>query len=136
LLLQQDRLDEAHSLLEEVVHSCSNNALYQNDLGVVRYRLNDITGAQGAYEQAVKLQPDNANFQKNLADLYYVELGKTDEAISIYLKLLDKYPRDVETLSALGQICTSAGHPEQAKSFYRRAMEIEPWNKLLRELLH
>lgn len=134
-LVRQERLDEAHSLLEELVHSCRDNALYHNDLGVLRYRLNDTAGAQRAYEQAVNLQPDNVNFQKNLADLYYVELGKTDEAIHIYLELLKKYPRDIETLSALGQICTAAGHPDQAKSFYRRALEIEPWNADARRAL-
>src|SRR6185369_2012772 len=59
-LVQQERLSEAHSLLEELAHSYSSNALFHNDLGVLRYRLGDIDGARRAYEQAVALQPDNS----------------------------------------------------------------------------
>lgn len=127
-LVQQDQLREADSLLEELISFYPDFALGHNDLGVVRYRLGDIEGSLRAYERAVKLQPNNPNFQKNLADLSYAELGKTDDAINIYLDLLKKHPRDIETLLALGQICTAIGHPVESKNFFRRALEIEPWN--------
>jgi Flp pilus assembly protein TadD len=133
--VQQDRLSEAHSLLEELVHTSSNSALYHNDLGVLRYRLGDIEGARRAYERAVELQPDSSNFRKNLADLYFSELGKADDAIGIYLDLFRAQPRDLETLSALGQICIAVGRPEEAKTFFRRALEIEPWNADIRAAL-
>jgi Flp pilus assembly protein TadD len=134
-LVQQERLSEAHSLLEELVHASGGNALFHNDLGVLRYRLGDIKGAQHAYERAVELQPANSSFRKNLADLYFAELGKVDDAIRIYLDLLRTQPRDLETLTGLGQICSSVGRPEEAKSFYRRALEIEPWNAEVRGAL-
>ncbi len=134
-LVQQERLSEAHCLLEELAHTNGSNALYHNDLGVLRYRLGDIGGAQRAYERAVELQPANSNFRKNLADLYFAELGRTDDAISIYLDLFRQQPRDLETLAGLGQICVAVGRPEEAKSFYRRALEIEPWNADVRAAL-
>jgi Flp pilus assembly protein TadD len=134
-LLQQNRLSEAHSLLEKLVHNNSNNALYHNDLGVLRYRLVDVAGAQQAYERAVELQPSNSNFRKNLADLYFTELGRVDDAIRIYLDLFRLQPRDLETLTGLGTICTAVGRPDEAKSFYRRALEIEPWNAEVRAAL-
>ena len=133
--VQQERLSEAHSLLEELAHTSSNNALFHNDLGVLRYRLGDIDGARRAYERAVGLQPSNSSFRKNLADLYFVELGMVDEAIGIYLDLFRIQPRDLETLAGLGQICVAVGRPEEAKSFYRRALEIEPWNAEIRAAL-
>lgn len=134
-LVQQERLSEAHSMLEELAHNDSSNALYQNDLGVLRYRLGDIEGASRAYERAVELQPTNSNFRKNLADLYFTKLGRSDDAIRIYLDLFRLQPRDLETLAGLGQICTAVGRPEEAKSFYRRALEIEPWNTGIRGAL-
>jgi Flp pilus assembly protein TadD len=133
-LVQQDRLSEARSLLEELARN-SNNALFHNDLGVLRYRLGDIEGARRAYERASELQPTNCGFRKNLADLYFAELGMVDDAIGIYLELLRSHPRDLETLSGLGQICTAVGRPEEARSFYRRALEIEPWNAEIRTAL-
>jgi Flp pilus assembly protein TadD len=134
-LVQQERLNEAHLMLEDLVHNYGSNALYHNDLGVLRYRLGDIDGARRAYERAVELQPANGNFRKNLADLYFAELGRTDDAIRIYLDLFRLQPRDLETLAGLGQICTAVGRPEEAKSFYRRALEIEPWNAEIRGAL-
>lgn len=134
-LVQQNQLSEALSLLEELVRNNDSNALFHNDLGVLRFRRGDIDGARRAYERAVELQPATSNFRKNLADLYFAELGMVDDAINIYLDLLKKYPRDVETLAGLGQICTAVGHPEEAKSFFRRALEIEPWNREVRAAL-
>lgn len=134
-LAQNDRHSEAQSMLEELVHHYPNHALGHNDLGVMLYRHGDITGARRAYERAVELQPANSNFRKNLADLYFAELGMVDDAIRIYLDLFSQQPRDLETLAALGQICVSVGRPEEAKLFYRRALEIEPWNAELRGAL-
>ena len=134
-LVSDNHVSEAHSLLEELAHSHPRHALCQNDLGVLRHRLGDPQGARYAYERAVELQPDNINFRKNLADLYFAELGMADDAISIYLDLFRLNPRDIETLSSLGHICNEVGRPEEAKSFYRRALEIEPWNAEVRDAL-
>lgn len=134
-LVQQEELNDALTHLEELVVFFPEFALGHNDLGVIRYRLGDIAGSQLAYERAVKLQPANINFQKNLADLMYSALGRTDDAIQIYLELHRKFPRDVETLLALGQILSANGHQNEAKSFYRRALEVEPWNRDARAAL-
>lgn len=132
----ENRLEEAKLLLQELVQLYPDNALGHNDLGVIRYRLGDVEGSQRDYERAVELEPLNTNFKKNLADLYFTEIGKTDEAIGIYLSLFRDHPQDVETLSALGQICTAVGKPDEANSFFKRLLEIEPWNLAAREALH
>ncbi len=129
------RYQEASSLLEELIRLYPDYALGYNDLGVVRYQLGNSTGACTAYERAVELQPKNANFRKNLADLYVAEMGRTDDAIRIYLELFREQPRDMEILLALGQICSAVGRPEEAKTFFRRALEIEPWNGEVRQAL-
>lgn len=134
-LANDNRLSEAHSILEELVHSHTDHAIGHNDLGVLRHKLGDASGARRAYERAVELQPSNSNFRKNLADLYFAELGMIDEAIHAYLELFRQHPRDIETLTSLGHICTAVGRPGEAKSFYRRALEIEPWNAEIRAAL-
>ncbi len=134
-LVQQDRLSEAYLLLEDLVRNNSSNALFHNDLGVLRYRRGDVEGARSAYERSVELQPANKNYRKNLADLYFAELGMVDDAIRIYLELFQQQPRDIETLASLGQISAAVGRPNEAKSFFRRALEIEPWNAEVRAAL-
>jgi Flp pilus assembly protein TadD len=133
--IQKEMVSEAHSLLEELVHIDGDNALFQNDLGVLRYRLGNFTGARISYERAADLLPANSNFRKNLADLYFAEFGMVDEAIRIYLDLFRLQPGDLEVLAALGQICMAVGQPDEAKSFYRRALEIDPWNADIRDVL-
>lgn len=134
-LVEQGRSDEARDLLEHALASHPHNAVVHNDLGVISYNLGDTVGAQVAYEQAVKLAPDNMNFKKNLADLYFVAAGRPDDAIYLYLEMFRQNPRDLELLTALGQICQTVGRPDEAKTFYRRALEIEPWNREVREAL-
>jgi Flp pilus assembly protein TadD len=135
VLMPQGEFLAARNLLEQAIAQNPYNAVAHNDLGVVAYRLGDTAAAQAAYEQALKLDPANNNVRKNLADLYFVAAGRPDDAIKIYLELFRQFPRDIEVLSALGQICQAVGRPEEAKTFYRRALEIEPWNREVREAL-
>lgn len=134
-LVKEGKSAEARALLEQLVQEHNTFAVAFNDLGVLRYQAGDIQGACSAYEQAVKLEPGNAAFQKNLADLYFVEFGKSDDAISIYLELLRKDPRNVETLENLGHISKALGQNNEARTFYRRVLEIEPWNTMARTAL-
>ncbi len=134
-LVKTEQLQEARATLEKLVSQAPAKALARNDLGVVYSRLGDNVAAEQQYRKAIELEPATANFRKNLADLCFVELGKTDEAIQIYLDLHKKYPRDVEVLIALGRITDNVGHKEEARQFYRRALEIEPWNREAREAL-
>ena len=50
-------------------------ALAHNDLGVLYFKEEEKEKALGHYERAARLEPENATFQKNLADFYYVEAG-------------------------------------------------------------
>lgn len=134
-LVDVGQLAEAQDLLKQALTRDPQHAVAYNDLGVVAYQLGDLSGAQTAYEQAVRLQPANQNFRKNLADLYFVAAGRPDDAIHIYLELFRQTPRDIEILSSLGRICQAVGRPEEARTFYRRALEVEPWNRDVREAL-
>ena len=134
-LLEQGQAEEARRLLEQAVADNPRFAVAHNDLGVVACQLGDLGAAQVAYEQAVRLAPENLSFAMNLADLYFVAVGRPDDAIHIYLELFRQFPRNIEVLTALGRICQAVGRPDEAKTFYRRALEIEPWNSEVREAL-
>jgi tetratricopeptide (TPR) repeat protein len=99
-----------------------------NDLGVLLYRAGDRAGALPHYEAAARLEPENLTFQKNLADFYFVEQQRFEDALRLYVGILEKEPQDIEALTATARICEALGLPEDAEVFYRRVMEIEPWN--------
>jgi len=132
---EQGMVAEAVKELEELVKDAPDQAVAYNDLGVLYYRSGDPGRSLAAHEQAVRLDPRNPVFRKNLANLYYSALGRTDEAIRCFTEILRDYPHDVETLLALGQISAVNNLTEQARIFVSKALELEPWNKDARDFL-
>jgi tetratricopeptide (TPR) repeat protein len=126
---------QAAKAVERHLEKYPQHAVAHNDLGALYYSLGLNDQALAHYRGAVELAPEETTYQKNLADMLYVEAGQVDEAIAIYLELHRKAPRDTETLLNLGIISEGVGQPAEAESFYQRALEIEPWNQAVRECL-
>jgi tetratricopeptide (TPR) repeat protein/glycosyltransferase involved in cell wall biosynthesis len=119
---------EIHNLRCKIAES-PDNAMLHNDLGVLYYEAGEKEKALASYQQAVQLDPNESNFQKNLADYYLIEMGMAEPAMKLYLEVLSRNPKDVEALNATGMICTLIGNDEDARYFYQRVLEIEPWNE-------
>jgi tetratricopeptide (TPR) repeat protein len=127
-LIKAKKYDLAIMVLEKFVEKYPDFALAQNDLGVLNFNQGNKEKALAYFEKAAALAPDNINIQKNLADYYHVELNRSEEAMQIYLEVLKRNPEDIETLLAIGNVCISVERLAEAKSFYNRVLEIEPWN--------
>ena len=134
-LIRINRKVDAVKALEKLVASWPEYAIAHNDLGALYLDVGDKEKTLHHYEKAAVLQPQNFAFQKNLADLYYVTLGRTEEALEIYLRALEVNPTDIETLLITGHIHVSLNNFADAKVFYNKALEIEPWNVDAREIL-
>jgi tetratricopeptide (TPR) repeat protein len=134
-LINSGQPDAAIYALEELLATYPDFALAHNDLGVLYYHQGDKTAAQLHYEHAVRFEPDNMTFQKNLADFYFVELNRVEEAMNMYVKILETHPEDVETLMTAGHISTALQRFDDARTIYERALEIEPWNADARQCL-
>jgi tetratricopeptide (TPR) repeat protein len=117
----------ARRQLEKMLGISPHFALAHNDLAVLCYQSGDKDQALLHYEEAVRLQPENSTFQKNLGDFYYIEQGRIEDALRIYVSILETQPKDIETLMATGHICSSLSRWDDARTFYRRVLEIEPW---------
>ena len=112
-----------------------DNALAYNDIGVLYYETGNKEAALGCYEQAARLEPDDATFQKNLADFYYIEKNRTEDALKIYIKLLEVNPGDIDCLIAAGTICMGVGKNDDARVFFDRVLELDPNNRHVKDLL-
>ena len=119
-------IESANLRLEKLVEIYPDFATGHNDLGVLAYKEGMKDEAFKHYSAAVKLQPENIVFLKNLADYYYVELGKIEEAMQLYVKVLRIEPKDIETLLFVGTLCVSLEKFSEAKNFYERIIEIDP----------
>ena len=127
-LFQAGDMDAAIKTLEDLIKAHPEFAPAHNDLGVLSYQCGLKDKALAYYQEAVRLESLNPVYQKNLADFYYVELGRTQDALEIYLNVLREEPTDIETLMAASYICMDLGRLDNAKVFCDRVLEIEPWN--------
>ena len=127
-------IENAIRVCEQFVRAFPDHAGACNDLGVLYYQSGRVAEAVIQYEEAVRLEPENDVFQKNLADFYFVVQGKTEEALQMYVKLLSKNPRDAELLMSIGRVCESLGRTDDAKEFYRRASDTAQENIETRQM--
>jgi len=127
-LINSGKEKEAIGALGVFLSTYPDYALAHNDLGVLYYKAGDKKRTLNHYQQAVRFEPGNATFQKNLADFYFVEAGRMEEALQIYSKLLEANPTDIETLLILGQISESLKKVDNAMVFYNKVLEIDPGN--------
>ena len=134
-LVAREDFDAAARALQAILEVYPDFPLAHNDLAVIYYQNGAKEEALFHYQKAAELVPGNSTFQKNLADFYFVEGRDIDGAVAIYLKLLEKEPRNIETLMNLGRICTVLDQPEEARSFYGKVTQLEPWNRDARECL-
>ena len=126
--VQEGKVDDAIHSLEQLIKERPDFAIAYNDLGVLYYQAGMKEKTLECYEEAVRLDPNQMNFQKNLAEFYFVELGRVEDALKIYHRLLNMDPTDIETLMATGYICRSLNRNEDAVVFFERILDIEPWN--------
>jgi tetratricopeptide (TPR) repeat protein len=127
-LVDRGHIEKAISCLESLSSEHPDFALAHNDLGVLYYQQGDMKRCQLSYERAVSIEPANPNFQKNLADFYLVEKGNVEQALEIYMSVLNDNPEDIDTLMAAGHVSAAIGNADSARLFYDRVLDVEPWN--------
>ena len=133
--MEEGREKEAIGALRVFLGLYPGYALAHNDLGVLYYNEGKKELAFKHYEQASQLEPNNLIFQKNLADFYYFELDRIEEALKIYNTILSEKPEDLETLLVMGHICIKLDKIDDAIDFYNRVLEIDPDNANAIEVL-
>jgi tetratricopeptide (TPR) repeat protein len=120
---------QAIAELEKLIESHPEFAVGHNDLAVCYYNTGNKEKALHHYQQAAQLQPENITLQKNLADFLFVEQGRVEEALQIYVNILAAHPTDVETLLITGHICVALEKFDDAKDFYERVLALAPENE-------
>lgn len=128
---QLGAIDDLNRLLEYSY----DNPLIHNDLGVLYYEAGNKEMSLSCYQKAYQLAPDHPSIIKNLADFYLVEQERIEDAMRLYISVLEKTPEDIECLMATAHVCKLMGKPHDAKDFYHRILEIEPWNQDARKAL-
>jgi len=121
--------------LNLLVSNTPDYPIAYNDLGVLYYETGNKAKSLASYEKAYELAPVQPNIIKNLADFYLFEEKKVEEAMRLYLKVLENSPEDIDCLMAIAMVCAMLGKQEEAVVFYQRVLRLEPWNQDARQAL-
>jgi tetratricopeptide (TPR) repeat protein len=126
-LMEQFKHEEAAKQFKEALAGDQNFALARINLALAFFFLNDTRSAVEEARAAVKLAPDSLHAHYILAASLRNE-KLYDEAIAEFKKVLAGDPKDPATNIQLGQIHAQQQKYEPAVSFFRSALEAEPYN--------
>lgn len=104
-------------------------------IGMVFYAMEDYNRAFPQLKKAYKIEPDNRDIGVPLA-LIYDRMGKQDEVIKLYKKLLEVYPKDPLLLNNYSySLLTYHRHLEEGLQLAETAVELAPKNPTYRDTL-
>lgn len=126
---------EAICVLEPFVESAPRVAMAHNDLAVCHFRSGNLAKAERHYIAALELEPSHPLFLKNLADYYHIAQHRLQEAMALYLRVLQQNPDDVEVLVAIGMLNLSLQFKEDALFFFAKVRQVAPDYPGLRDVM-
>lgn len=118
---------EAIRCLSRILADEPHDASVHNVMGIVHLHSGQKESALEHFLAAVKLEPHNPTYQKNLAGVY-VDLQRLKEAVGIYRRVIKSYPEDTDSLMALASFCTLTGRSEEAAHFWEAIARVDPEN--------
>ncbi|HEY2901040.1 MAG TPA: tetratricopeptide repeat protein [Polyangia bacterium] len=124
-LVARDELALAVAELERFVAAHPSCGEAWNDLAIVHQAMERLQPAQIASGIACEIDPNNADFRRTRAAIL-LDAGRCEDAGKVIAPVLIANRDDVDALILAGDITVAAGHPAEARPFYRHALEIDP----------
>jgi len=132
------QLAQAKEIFTRCVKINPSDELAQLSLGGVLLTLDDLDGAEKAFNTALKQMKRTSPYlsytYSMLGDIA-LKRQKNDEAFAWYGKSLDKNAANVNSLIGKGVITEYRGDKRAAAEFYRSALAVEPLNLIARKRL-
>ncbi|CAN5213758.1 tetratricopeptide repeat protein [soil metagenome] len=121
-----DMPEKAHQWLEQASYAPSNRnfrSVINGTLGDVRQDLDRWEDAKDAYEQALRLDPNNYNAMNNYAYFMSVRGEQLDYARELAEKAISFEPENAAYLDTVGWIYYKKGEYDQAREYIQRSVD-------------
>jgi arylsulfatase A-like enzyme/Flp pilus assembly protein TadD len=128
----QRRFGEAATIYEEILALRPNVAESYVNLALMMTEMKEFNEAAGILEKGLEKMPESEVLLSRLGHTLML-LGRTEQALGTFDRVLKNNPRHFDALLASARMFDRAGRKEDAQSYYQRALEVEPENKLARE---
>jgi tetratricopeptide (TPR) repeat protein len=123
--LQAGRLDEAERVYEEILRERPDSAAALLSLAVVAARKGDHVLAIERCRRAIEIEPDLIDAHQQLG-MSALALGRLAEAVAALEAAAALNPHDKTIQNRLGVAYVRSGRPDDARTAWRRALEIDP----------
>lgn len=130
LALTEDRLADAQGWVERALESRADAAFFGT--------LCDIQSRRGAYADALQSAQRGLRLTPDCTTLLHYEarllqtLGRPDEAVHVYFRLLELDPDHADALASLGLVLKDLGSLSEAERYLRQVIDIDSSNRRAR----
>ncbi len=124
-LLQQNRLEEARVLLEQVCAADPRDAEAWYLLGAVHHNMERLDEAANCLARVIALQPDNADAHYSLGGIFQQQ-GRSQDALNNYQQALSINPDHLEARCNRGAVFEATEKFEEAARSYEQALRLAP----------
>ncbi len=128
----EKKFSEAASIYEKILDLRPNVATSYVNLALMRIEMREFDEAVRILEEGLKKIPESEALLSRLGHTY-VLLGRAKKALDIFDLILKNNPRHFDALLASARMLDLTGQKEDAQNFYRKALEVEPENKVARK---
>jgi arylsulfatase A-like enzyme/Tfp pilus assembly protein PilF len=123
---------EAATVYEKILSLRPENPTNYVNLALTRAKMNQFDEAIRVLEQGVARIPGSEVLLSRLAHTYMV-MGSLKKALDAWQVVLVINPRYFDALLASGWILDYTGKLEEARTYFEKALEVEPENRFLRK---
>jgi Flp pilus assembly protein TadD len=124
-LMDQGKLDEAISHLQEAIHLKPDRAAVHNNLGIALARKGQMNEAIRQFREALRFKPDDVMAHYNLG-VALDQKGQIGAAISQYQEAIRLKPEYAEACYNLGNALLTKGRTGEAISQFQQAVRLKP----------
>ncbi|BAZ93196.1 O-linked N-acetylglucosamine transferase [Thiohalobacter thiocyanaticus] len=125
LLLQQNRITEAHKVCEQLCQTQPSNARLLFLMSAICGQLGDFAGSESYCQRVIKLHPRTAPAWYNLG-VAQLRQNKYSQAQTSLKKAISLQPEFAEALCELGNVLQQQGDNEAAIRRYMQALKLKP----------
>ena len=125
-------MKSARGICLEIMVTSPNQPQILALLGLIEHRQNSTAKSEEYFRRAIKIDPENKVALQGLADLAnkHYEANDIECARSFCLEILMLSPNQPQILALLGLIERRQNSVAKAEECFRRAIEIDPQNKI------
>ena len=122
---EQGQYSKALDHIKKAIDKSGQNADYVSTKGVFLHKMNDISGAIEAYQDAIEINPKHSFAHFNLG-LILMKTGRVTEAITCWEAVVKINPRDVDAIFNIAVALAQVGRRREAIPFFEQVLQLKP----------